>query len=180
MYDLLLKGGMVLDPAQAIHKRLDVAVTGDRITRLASSIDTAAAARVIDVSEKYVIPGLIDIHVHPYTVGRYRRHPDMVGVQGGVTTAADAGGPGPDNFQDFCEFVLSQAQTRIYCLLSIFREHGPAAMSRRSKTTSDGWDMGCGRGDQDRPGVPRRGQGNQGTALGPGVSRHRPQAHRGG
>ena len=141
MYDLLLKGGTVLDPAQDVHKRLDVGITGDRITRLESSIDTAAAARVIDVSGKYVLPGLIDIHCHPYTVGRNRLHPDMVGVQGGVTTAAAAGDPGPDNFQDFCDFVISQAQTRIYCLIYIFRDHGPAATSKRSKTTSDGWDM---------------------------------------
>ena len=63
-------------------------------------------------------PGLIDIHAHVYQPKRNPAHPDGAGVWGGVTTVADAGGPGPANFQEFCDVVLPQAQTKVYSFLS--------------------------------------------------------------
>jgi dihydroorotase len=141
MYDLLLKGGTVVDPSRNIHAKFDLGITGDRITGQASSIDASEATRVIDVSGKLVTPGLVDNHIHAYSAGRHSRHPDFAGVLGGVTTAADAGGAGPDNFQDFCNLIVSQSQTRIYCLLSIFRDRSPEAMKKRSANSSDGWDI---------------------------------------
>ena len=141
MYDLLLKGGTVIDPTRSLHEKLDVGITGDRVTGLAASIDLSEATRVIDVSGKYVTPGLVDNHVHVYPSKPSNKHPDFAGVFGGVTTAADAGGAGPDNFQDFCNSVLNQSQTRLYCLLSIFRDRGPEAMKKRAVDAADGWDM---------------------------------------
>ncbi len=64
MYDLLLKGGTVIDPSRGVHEELDVAITGNRITGLAPSIAATEAARVIDVTGKFVAPGLVDIHIH--------------------------------------------------------------------------------------------------------------------
>ena len=115
MYDLLLKGGTVVDPSRNLHEKLDVGITGDRVTGLAASIGVSEATHVIDVSLKLVAPGLVDDHVHVYPSKPDSKHPDFAGVFGGVTTAADAGGAGSNNFKDFCNSVLTQSQTRLYC-----------------------------------------------------------------
>ncbi len=141
MYDLILKNGTVIDPSRNLHEKLDVGITGDRVTGLAASIGASEATRVIDVSGKLVTPGLVDNHVHVYPSKPDNKHPDYAGVFGGVTTSADAGGAGPNNFQDFCNSVLTQSQTRLYCLLSIFRDRGAEAMKKRSADSADGWDM---------------------------------------
>ena len=141
MYDLILKNGTVIDPSRNLHEKLDVGITGDRVTGLAASIGASEATRVIDVSGKLVTPGLVDNHVHVYPSKPDNKHPDYAGVFGGVTTSADAGGAGPNNFQDFCNSVLTQSQTRLYCLLSIFRDRGAEAMKKRSADSADGWAM---------------------------------------
>jgi dihydroorotase len=141
MYDLLLKNGTVIDPSRNIHEKLDLGITGNRVTGLAASIDASETSRVIDVSGKLVTPGLVDNHVHVYPSKPDNKHPDFAGVFGGVTTSADAGGAGPNNFQDFCSSVVAQSQTRLFCLLSIFRDRGAEAMKKRSPDSADGWDM---------------------------------------
>src|SRR5437588_1676244 len=65
-YDLLLKGGHVIDPANGIDGPADVAIAGKKIARIAPGIDASRAKQVVDVSGLYVTPGLIDIHVHVY------------------------------------------------------------------------------------------------------------------
>ena len=130
MHDLLLKGGTVVDPSQGINGPMDVAVADGRIALLAPSIPEREAARVIDVSGKVVAPGLIDVHAHVYQPKRNPVHPDAAGVWGGVTTLADAGGPGPANFSEFCEVVFPQAHTRVYSFLSVFHDRSnPMAQS---------------------------------------------------
>ena len=121
MYDLLLKGGTVVDPAQNRNEKLDVAVTNNVISRVAPDIPADEASKVVDVAGKVVAPGLIDVHAHVYQPRRNPNHPDAAGVWGGVTTIADAGGPGADNFDEFCD-VVSQAQTKVYSFLSVFRD----------------------------------------------------------
>jgi dihydroorotase len=115
MYDLLLKGGTVVDPSRNPHGKLEVGITGDRVTELAASMGVSEAIHVIDVSLKLLAPGLIDDHVHVYPSKPNSKHPDFAGVFGGVTAAADAGGAGSNNFKDFCNSVLTQSQTRLYC-----------------------------------------------------------------
>ena len=66
-YDLLLKGGTVIDPRSDINRRMDVAITAGKIARVADTIPAAEARRVVDVSGLFVTPGLVDIHVHVYT-----------------------------------------------------------------------------------------------------------------
>ena len=122
VYDLVLKGGTVIDPSQNVHQKLDVAVIGDKIGVLAPSIAADESSRIVDVRGKLVTPGLVDIHTHVYTPGGNPNHPDFAGVWGGVTSVADAGGAGSDNFHDFCNVVLPQAQTTVYSFLSIFRD----------------------------------------------------------
>ena len=124
MYELLLKGGTVLDPSQGLDEKLDVAISDGRVARAAPYIPAAEAAEVFDADGKLVTPGLIDIHTHVYSPGRNLNHPDNAGVYGGVTTMVDAGGPGTHNFQDFCDFVLPRAQTRVYSFISVFTERG--------------------------------------------------------
>ena len=129
MYDLLLKGGTVIDPSQGLNDILDVAISAGAIARVAANLSPTEAARVIEVPGKVVAPGLIDIHAHLYQPQRNPIHPDSAGVWGGVTTVADAGGPGPDNFQEFCDVTLGQAKTKVYAYVSIFRD--------RSRLTPD-------------------------------------------
>ena len=147
MYDLVLKGGTVLDSSQNLNEKLDVAITGDRISLLAPTIAATEAAQVLDVEGKLVTPGLIDIHTHVYAVGRNVNHPDVAGVLGGVTTVADAAGAGPNNFPDFSDFVLAQAQTKVYGFLSIFGD-------RRKMTGESALDVaGVVRVAQENPDV---------------------------
>ena len=105
----------MVDPSRNLHEKLDVGITGDRVTGLAASIGLSEATYVIDVCLKLAAPGLVDDHVHVYPSKPDSKHPDFAGVFGGVTTAADAGGTGSNNFKDFCNSVLTQSQTRLCC-----------------------------------------------------------------
>ena len=122
MYDLLLKGGTVVDPSQGLNGNMDVAITGKLVSKIAASIPAEEASKVVDVAGKVVAPGLIDVHAHVYQPKRNPAHPDSAGVWGGVTTVADAGGPGPANFSEFCDVVFPHAQTKVYSFLSIFHD----------------------------------------------------------
>jgi len=136
MFDLLIEGGTVVDPSQDVHERLDVGVSAGHIAKTAPSIDRSEAARVIDASGKIVAPGLIDIHTHVFNSGHNEKHPDIAGVQAGVTTIVDAGGAGPGNFEEFQEAVLRQARTTVYLFLSVFHDRALAYTAPPST-----WDM---------------------------------------
>lgn len=138
MYDLLLKGGRVIDPSRVIDKELDVAVKDYKIARVALDIPSTDAREVLDVSGKIVAPGLVDVHTHIYHPGRNWNHPDVAGVRSGVTTIADAGGPGSADFEDFCEYVLPKAQTTVYSFLSVFRDRSLGAPPSEDQMDVDG------------------------------------------
>ncbi|MFQ5753003.1 MAG: amidohydrolase/deacetylase family metallohydrolase, partial [bacterium] len=65
-YDVLLKGGHVIDPSNNIDETMDVAIKGNKIAQVAEDIPSSQARKIIDVAGLYVTPGLIDIHVHLY------------------------------------------------------------------------------------------------------------------
>src|SRR5215470_14536849 len=65
-YDLLLKGGLVIDPKNSINRVMDVAISNGKIARVAQNIPAAEAKKTVDVAGLYVTPGLIDIHAHVY------------------------------------------------------------------------------------------------------------------
>ena len=94
-FDLLLRGGRVICPASGVDGIRDVAIRGGKIAAVASDILPTSAKEVVDVSGKLVLPGLIDTHAHvyQYVSGRFGMNADMVGVQSGVTTVIDQGGP---------------------------------------------------------------------------------------
>ena len=122
MFDLLIKGGVVVDPTQALHERRDVAVTGGRVAVCEPEISISEAARVIDARDKLVLPGLIDLHAHvAHGVIELGAPPDAAGVLRGVTTVCDAGSVGPANLEDFRTRVVSGAQTDVLCFVHIAR-----------------------------------------------------------
>jgi dihydroorotase len=120
IYDLVLKGGQVVDPANKRNGRLDIAITGERIAGIAARIPAAQARRVVDVSDYYVTPGLIDIHTHFDAQGAsLNLNPDHNALRSGVTTAVDAGSSGWKNFEAFKSKVIDRSKTRVLAFLNI-------------------------------------------------------------
>jgi dihydroorotase len=126
-YDLLLKGGHVVDPADHIDAVMDVAVANHRIAAVAAHIDPSLAAKTVDASGLYVTPGLVDMHVHVYAgtgeadsyAGDNSVYPDGFTFRVGVTTVADAGCSGWKNFEDFKAHVIDRSKTRVLAFLNI-------------------------------------------------------------
>src|SRR5947207_429457 len=148
-YDLLLKGGHVIDPANERDGRMDVAVSGSKIAAVEKDIPANQAAKVVDVSGLYVTPGLIDIHYHIGHGGAPLNwfapdSPDVevllataslttsprlqlaalgvpadLALQSGVTTIVDAGTAGADTFLQEKEEVIDHAKVRVLAFLNI-------------------------------------------------------------
>ena len=122
MYDLLIKGGTVIDPSLEIHGPNDVAVEDGKIARVAPTIPAEEATRVIDVGGKIVTPGLIDLHTHIYDgVNGNGVEADLGGIRAGVTTMVDAGSAGCDTFGGITRHVIPGNDTEIICFLHICR-----------------------------------------------------------
>ena len=119
-YDLLIKGGRVIDPSQDLSAARDVAVLGHTIAKVAADIPEADALHVLDVRGLIVTPGLIDVHVHVYDgVAPLGIPPDPNCVAKGVTTVLDAGSAGAHTFPGFRKYVIDVAETRVRALLNI-------------------------------------------------------------
>jgi dihydroorotase len=119
-FDLLIKGGEVVDPGGGQSGRLDVAIKRNRIAAVDRDIPAEAAARVIDAAGQYVTPGLIDLHTHVYHhVTFWGIDPDPVAARSGVTTWLDVGSAGAFNWPGFRKFIVKPAEVRIYGLLNI-------------------------------------------------------------
>ncbi|HEX9326645.1 MAG TPA: amidohydrolase family protein, partial [Reyranella sp.] len=105
-YDLLLRGGHVIDPATGWDGIADIAIRDRRIAAVASEL-SGAARETIDLKGRLVLPGMIDTHAHVYTYvsGRFGLPADMVGVESGVTTLVDQGGPSCMTFPGFRKFI---------------------------------------------------------------------------
>jgi dihydroorotase len=126
-YDLLLRGGKVVDPRSGLHAARDLAIAGGKIAAVAPRIPAADAFKVIDVAGLYVTPGLVDLHAHVYTgtgerdsyAGDNSVPPDGFTFRVGVTTVADAGGSGARNFEDFKDRIIDRSRTRVLAFLNI-------------------------------------------------------------
>jgi len=126
-YDLLLKGGHVIDPKNGLSAVRDVAIAGGKVAAVAAKIDPAEAFKVVDVGGLYVTPGLIDIHVHVFAgtgekgsyAGDNSLYPDGYTLRVGVTTVADAGCAGWRNFEEFKTRVIDRSKTRVLAFLNI-------------------------------------------------------------
>jgi dihydroorotase len=120
--DLLLRGGRVIDPATGTDRTADVAISKGKITVIAPDLPLEDAAQVTDVSGKLVIAGMIDTHAHVYqhVTGKFGLAADLVGVQSGVTTLVDQGGPSCMTLDGFRHFIVEQAESRVVCFLSAY------------------------------------------------------------
>lgn len=124
--DILIKGGHVIDPKNNIDAVMDVAVADGKILRVAPSIPSENAKKVIDAKGLFVTPGLIDIHTHVF-VGSNQGFadgfscisPDDITLKAGITTVVDAGTSGWRNFPVFKRQVIDRSTTRVLAFLNI-------------------------------------------------------------
>ena len=120
MYDLLIKHGRVIDPAQNIDDKLDIAINKDKITKVAKDIPSGESQRVVDVKDRIVTPGLIDMHCHVYdSISKIGVKPDDAGVKQGVTTVVDGGSAGQATFDGFPKYVIPASRTTVFCFLHL-------------------------------------------------------------
>jgi dihydroorotase len=119
-YDLLIKGGQVIDPAQGISAVGDVAVVDGRIAQVAQDIPAAEARQLLDARGEIITPGLVDIHVHVYDgVAPLGIPADPNCIAKGVTTVVDAGSSGASTFPGLRKYIINVVDTRVYALLNI-------------------------------------------------------------
>jgi dihydroorotase len=120
MYDLVIKGGKVIDPAQGIDGAFDVAFEGGKVAAIKPGIASDRAREVLSASGLIVVPGLIDLHTHVWWGGSSLSvRPEPVARRSGATTLVDAGSAGPGNFHGFRELIIEPSPVRILPYLNI-------------------------------------------------------------
>lgn len=148
-YDLILKGGHVIDPKNGLDAVRDIAIRNGKIAAVAANLPPGAARTNIDVSGLYVTPGLVDIHVHVFwgpkhgvtTDGDHCVPPDAVGFRTGVTTMVDAGSAGWRDFPEFRRRIIDTAQTRVLAMINIV---GVGMLSEDDAVDQNQFDMNPG------------------------------------
>jgi dihydroorotase len=126
-YDLLLKGGHVIDPKNSVDAIRDVAIKDGKIAKIAINIPAKLALKTVTVTGLYVTPGLIDIHTHDYWGleknsygdGDWGLPPDAFSFRNGETTVVDAGSSGWKSFPDFKDRIIDRSKTRVLAMLNI-------------------------------------------------------------
>ena len=130
-YDIVIKGGHVIDPKNNIDAIMDIAIKGNKIAAVAQNINEQGSGRIIDAKGLYVTPGLIDAHAHVYfgtkngyvTGDGYKSvQPDAFSFRTGVTTMIDCGSAGYRTFPKFKETIIDNSQTRVLALINIVGE----------------------------------------------------------
>lgn len=130
-YNIVIKGGHVIDPKNNINEILDIAIMDGRIVEIAKNIDPGKATQIVNAKGLYVTPGLIDIHVHvfhgtnpdqQYMNGPSSVVPDGFTFRVGVTTVVDAGCAGWRTFPDFKKQTIDRSRTRVLAFLNIVGE----------------------------------------------------------
>ena len=126
VYDLILKGGHVIDPKNRLNGIMDIAVAGGKISKVAADLPASQGRKTIDVKGLYVTPGLIDLHAHVYNRPGNpppRRNqsvqPDAAAFRSGITTLVDPGTSGWRDFPNFKEITIDRSQTRVLAWLNI-------------------------------------------------------------
>ena len=116
VYDLLLKGARVIDPSQDIDGIRDVGIIGGKIAAMEEGV-VDLATETIDLSDKILTPGWIDIHAHLYAGSTtWGIRGDALCLATGVTTIVDAGSAGWANFQGFVDYVIKPARTQVWAM----------------------------------------------------------------
>jgi dihydroorotase len=120
MYDLLIRGGEVVDPANDRYGRLDVAVSDGVIGAVGPDLPAESAERVVDAQGQYVTPGLIDLHTHCYWGATFWGiEADPVAARSGVTTWLDVGSSGAYSFAGFRRYAVEASRARLFALLNV-------------------------------------------------------------
>src|SRR5215468_9054105 len=119
-FDLILKGGRIIDPSQKLDRVADIAFADGKVAKIDANLRPDRGTEVRDVSGHIVTPGLIDMHTHVYWGGT------SLGIDAeefcrtsGVTTAIDTGSAGPGNFAGFRKHVIEPSQVRILAYLHV-------------------------------------------------------------
>jgi dihydroorotase len=139
IYDLLLKNGNVIDAANRRSGRFDIAVIGTKIRRVGRDLPGAHARVVIDASQYYVTPGLIDIHTHfDAQAGGLNLQPEHNAFPAGVTTAVDAGSSDWTKFEEFKAKVIDHSKVRLLAFLEMGNDAqtDPEAVARMARKYS--------------------------------------------
>ena len=118
-YDILIRGGEIIDPSQNLRGQRDLAVSDGRIVALEENLGDVEAKHVIDARGLYVVPGLIDLHVHVYSHCPLGIDADALCASGGVTTMLDAGSAGSYNFDAFRRDDIDRYQTQVFGLVNL-------------------------------------------------------------
>jgi len=119
-FDLVIKGGEVLDPSQSLRGRRDIGIRYGVIEAVEPDIPAARALRLIDAGGKLVTPGLVDLHCHVYPYGSAIGIPaDELIAHQCTTTCVSAGDAGANNFAGFRRFIVAQTRTRLYAFVHI-------------------------------------------------------------
>lgn len=119
-FELLIRGGTVIDPAQGINGRRDVGIRDGKIAAVTPDLATATAKRVIDAAGLLVTPGLIDLHAHVF----FRVNPNSIdasplAARSGTTTMVDPGSGGAATFEAFRHYIVPAAACRVLAFLNI-------------------------------------------------------------
>ena len=130
-YDIVVKGGHVIDPKNGVDAVMDVGISNGKIALLSKDIDPKQGIQVVDAKGMYVTPGLIDIHTHDfygtqpdhqYEDGNLGIAPDGFSFRNGVTTVVDAGSSGWRTFPTFKAQTIDNSKTRVLAFLNIVGE----------------------------------------------------------
>jgi len=130
-YDIVIKGGHVIDPKNNIDAIMDIGIGGGKIMKVTKTIDASNATQVVDAKGMLVTPGLIDIHTHVFfgtepdhylSNGLVAVVPDGFTFRVGVTTVVDAGGAGWKSFPTFKKNIIDNSQTRVLSFINIVGE----------------------------------------------------------
>src|SRR3982750_448021 len=119
-FDLVIKGGELLDPSQSLRARRDIGIRFGLIEALEADIPADKALRVLDASGKLVTPGLIDLHSHVFPYGSAIGIPaDELVAHQCTTTCVSGGDAGANNFAAFRRHIVAQTRTRLYAFIHI-------------------------------------------------------------
>lgn len=119
-YDIVIKGGHVIDPKNDINEPMDVAIAGGKILKVDKDISPEGARQVVDARGLYVTPGLVDIHSHVSPdIRPGDPMPDVVTFRDGITTTVDAGTSGWKTFDILKKNTIDRSQTRVLAFLNI-------------------------------------------------------------